>query len=91
MFDATFQATENLSSTQSNSESMVALATSPLDKNKFIHFFLGLMILKTYLSIVVVVPLHLDGESWLPLTPWERKYLIKMFNPFTPRVFPIDE
>ena len=58
---------------------MVALETSLLDKNNFIHFPLGLMILKTYLSIVVVVPVHLDGESWLPLTPWERNF-IKMFN-----------
>ena len=44
---------------------MVALATSSLDKNNFIHLPPGLMILKMYLSIVVVVPIHLDGESWL--------------------------
>ena len=43
---------------------MVALATSLLDKNNnFFHLPLGLMILKMYLSIVVVVPVHLDGES----------------------------
>ena len=41
----------------SNNESMVALATSSLDKNNFIHFP------KMYLSIVVVVPIHLDGRS----------------------------
>ena len=45
----------NLSGTQSNSESAVALAISSLDKNNFIHFPLGLVILKTHLSIVEVV------------------------------------
>ena len=55
--------------------------TSSLDKNNFIHFPPppGLMILKMYHSISVVVPVHLDAESWLPLTLWERNF-IKMFN-----------
>ena len=49
----------NLSCTGRNSKSMVALAISSLDTNNFIHFPPGLMILKTYLSTVVVVPVHL--------------------------------
>ena len=68
---ATFQLW-SLSCTQSNSESIVALVNSLLDKN---DFPLGLMTFKT----VVVVPVHLDGEIWLQLTPWERNF-IKMFN-----------
>ena len=65
----------NLSCIRSNSESMVVLATCSVDKNNFIHFPPGLMILKTYLSIVVFVPVHLDGESWLLFTPWERNFI----------------
>ena len=71
LWSATFQPW-NLSCTQSNSESIVALANSLLDKN---DFPLGLMTFKT----VVVVPAHLDGKIWLQLTPWERNF-IKMFN-----------
>ena len=33
----------------------------------------------TCLSIVVFVPVHLDGESWLLFKPWERNF-IKMFT-----------
>ena len=43
----------NKTYTQRNSESVVAVATSSLDENNFIHFFPGFMILKTYLSIVL--------------------------------------
>ena len=52
MFDATFR----------------PLETPSLDIKNFIHFPPVLMILNTHLSIVVVVPVHLDGESWLLLT-----------------------
>ena len=51
----------NLSCTRSNSKSMVALATSLLDKNNFIHS--PTHDFETYLSFVVVALVHLDGKS----------------------------
>ena len=78
----------NKTYTRGNSEAMVALATSSLDKNNFIHFPPGLMILK-YLAIVVVVPVHLDGESLLLLTVGNSLCRRRLF-PFRKRSLPFE-
>ena len=70
----------NLSFTWSNSECMIAwLGVLFTGQEQFYPFSLGLMILKRYRSILVIVPVHLDSKSWLLLTTWERNF-IKMYN-----------